>query len=379
MIAFNFFYLFISLSNYKTQKSRDRNFSSLNERYKIVEEVGRGCYSTVYKGIDTESGKNVAIKKIRIFDKRQSLPKSFFREVAQMRKMNSCENSCKLLDVVHDSDRNICLILEFCDFDLEKLINISGNGQKGLPVQAVKCYFRQIVEALIELKKQNIIHRDLKPSNILVTRDNIVKLADYGLSRDLSKGRNNMTLNVSTPGYKAPEIILGDKNYSYSSDIWSLGVILFKMITGLQIFNPINTTDVQQLMSIFSILGKPTSQDIGYISGLSNIQVLDFIPETKNQLDDIIREFIPLEFFDAIPILKNIFKYNPQERITLEEILNSPFLQNDSEDNSISPLKLPFIYYSNETTKSYKSNYSSAELSISPISRPPRVEITPYL
>ena len=318
--------------------------------------------------------KTVAIKKIRIFDKKQGLPKSFFREVSQMKKLNLCENSCKLLNVIKDSNGIIYLILEYCDFDLERLINLTANN--GLPVNIVKCYFKQIVNGLIECKKHQILHRDLKPSNVLITRDNIVKIADYGLSRDFSRGKNNLTLNIATPGYKAPEIILGDKNYSYSSDIWSLGVILFKMITGLQLFEPKNSTDIQQLLSIVNILGKPTSEDFHFNS--QNIQILDFMPEKESKLDDILEDIFTGDFEDAKELIKGMLCYNPEQRISLEDILHSSFLQNYNEDNLFNPLKLPLINYANESIKTTYSNYSSAEISISSIPRPPRVEINPY-
>jgi serine/threonine protein kinase len=351
----------------------------LEQRYHIVEEVGRGCYSTVYKAIDPQTNQKVAIKQIKVFDQNQGLPQAFFREVAQMRQLKD-DNILKLLNVFVANDSKTYLVLEYCDYDLDGLIK-NNSPCHGLPVQFVKSYFRQLVSAVAKCHKQGIIHRDLKPSNVLITRNNVVKLADFGLSRNFSTSSANKTFNVVTPGYRAPEIILGDPNYGFESDVWSLGTILFEMVTGLQLFRPRTTTDASQLAAIINILGKPTTDDFPNAQSMKNFNLVQFCFNNENQLPELLREAFTGEFAEAISLIEGMLCYNPEERITLEEVLNHPFLADDF-NNVLSPDKLPEISFAeshaitNESYKHVSSSFSSAETS--PI-RPLSVELVPIM
>jgi serine/threonine protein kinase len=351
----------------------------LQQKFRIVEKVGHGCYSTVYKAIVPQTNKVVALKKIKVFDKSQGLPQAFFREVSHLRQLND-DNIVKLLDVFVADDTNTYLVLEYCDYDLERLIknNIPG---RGMPVQYVKCFFKQLLKAVLKCHQHGIIHRDLKPSNVLVTRNNVVKLADFGLSRNFSTSSANKTHNVVTPGYRAPEIILGYSNYGFESDIWSLGAIFFEMVTGVQLFRPKTTTDASQLAAIVNILGKPTQSDFPNHQTMKNFNLFQSCLNSENQLSELLSEAFTGEFAEAISLIEGMLCYNPEERITIEKALNHPFF---SDDESNIPLhkKLPIISleecHSIESSKvlSTPSSFSSADTS--PI-RPLRVELIPFM
>ena len=349
----------------------------MQERYNIIEEIGRGCYGTVYKAIDPNTGQVVAIKQVKVFDKRQGLPEAFFREVSQLKLLHD-KNIIKLLNVFVDNERNTYLVLEYCDTDLEKILR-SSRPPVGLPVNLVKNYFRQIVTALKICHDHNILHRDLKPSNILISSNNDVKLADFGLSTNLSNSPKNKTIKVSTPGYRAPELLLGDKNYGFPSDVWSLGVILFQMITGLQLFIPANSSDIAQLTSIVNILGKPNEEDYPQINTLPNAQILQSINDCESQLLQILQEALTDDFVDAIPLIEGILRFNPEERLTLDDILNSPFLAED-ETMSINTNKIQIMEYMpvQEYSSPSCSEYSSAESMPLDVIRPQRIQIPIY-
>jgi serine/threonine protein kinase len=110
-----------------------------------------------------------------------------------------------------------------------------------LPEQAVRTYCSQIVKALGFLRDMSIIHRDLKPENILIDEDGMLKLVDFGLSFESMSGVARPS-KVGTPDYMAPEIVLMQP-HSFSADYWSLGVIVYEMLTGT---TPFNGDDVEQ-------------------------------------------------------------------------------------------------------------------------------------
>jgi serine/threonine protein kinase len=352
----------------------------LQERYSIIEEVGRGCYSTVYKAIDPQTNQRVAIKHVKVFDKLQGLPQAFFREVAQLRQLNN-ENIVKLQNVFVDCNNETYLVLEYCDYDLETIIRSNDPG-RGLPIQFVKSYFKQLLRAVLECHKHNIVHRDIKPANILVTRDNVVKLTDFGLSRNFSTSSSNKTYQVVSPGYKAPEIILGDPDYSYQTDIWSLGAVLYEMITGIKLFTPITPTDASQLTAIIKILGKPTECDFPNYHKMQNFDLVRYCVNSNNHLNGILRETLDGEFAEAITLIEGMLCYNPQQRITIEEALSHPFLA-DEDSSFIDPFKLPELFFEESHSVDLNVKYvlSSATFSsaeTSPI-RPQRLELVPIL
>jgi cyclin-dependent kinase len=102
------------------------------------------------------------------------------------------------------------------------------------------------------------MHRDLKPQNLLVSKDNIIKLADFGLGRSFSIPIGKYTHEVVTLWYRAPEILLGSKCYSTPIDIWSIGCILAEMITGRPLF--CGESEIEQLLAIFRIMGTPSNE-----------------------------------------------------------------------------------------------------------------------
>ena len=93
-----------------------------------------------------------------------------------------------------------------------------------------------MLQGLNYLHDQNIIHRDIKPANILYNNQGIVKIADFGLARYFNSGLNNYTNRVVTLWYRAPEILLGSKNYSNKIDIWSMGCFFVELLINKPLF-----------------------------------------------------------------------------------------------------------------------------------------------
>tara|TARA_B110000971_G_scaffold48732_1_gene48790 strand:+ start:1949 stop:3055 length:1107 start_codon:yes stop_codon:yes gene_type:complete len=190
----------------------------LNNKYYYYNiPIGFGSFSTIFKGADYSDDKEIAVKKInKIIDKRH-----FNNEINLMKSL-SHDNILKLHEVVRKTQKEIYFILEYCEGgDLNDYIS-SGDTEFD------NKYYYEILEALEYLYKNDILHRDIKPQNILI-HENSIKISDFGFAKTFEKNEL-ITTFCGSPLYMAPEIIL-NKKYNYTSDIWSLGVVLYQLLT----------------------------------------------------------------------------------------------------------------------------------------------------
>jgi serine/threonine-protein kinase ULK/ATG1 len=191
-------------------------------------KIGKGTFSSVYKGIDSEKNIYVAVKKInrKGIDK---MRKYIDKEIEIMKKLDH-PNIIKLYDVIYDtrdSQENIYLILEYCpNGDLSHFFNknIKTNENES------RHYVKQLSDGLKYLTENNIFHRDLKPQNILVGEGNILKITDFGFAKSVNSSDISETF-CGSPLYMAPEILTYQK-YNHNADLWSVGVILYELLTG---------------------------------------------------------------------------------------------------------------------------------------------------
>ena len=205
----------------------------LNDNYYYYNTpLGYGSFSIVFKGYNYTNNKVVAIKKItKIIDK-----KHFNNEINLMKSI-SHNNILKLYDVAYKTKKEIYFILEFCDGgDLSDYIDTELT-------QFDSKYFYEILDSLEYLYKKGILHRDIKPQNILIN-ENSIKISDFGFAKTFEKNEI-ITTFCGSPLYMAPEIILNHE-YNCYSDIWSLGVVLYQLITKK---HPYDCTSREELWS----------------------------------------------------------------------------------------------------------------------------------
>jgi serine/threonine-protein kinase ULK2 len=244
-------------------------------------KIGKGSFSRVYKGYKVGlPDKLYAIKKMEYDPDNQRL-----KQEIEVMKNISHPNIIKLHEVIYEED-SMYLILEYCkNGDLSKYLK-----NRPLKEEYAQKYLRQLVSALKYLISQNIIHRDLKPHNILVNDNHDLKISDFGFARYFEKNTLVDTL-CGSPLYMAPEI-MKNQNYTIKSDLWSVGIILYEMLTGFPPF---------KVKSIYNLI---KSIEHNKINLPKNISISD-------ECNDLLFKLLVKE---------------PEDRIDWEDFFNHPWL-----------------------------------------------------
>ena len=190
------------------------------KKYIFKDKIGSGNYSSVYKGTNILTHETVAIKKINKTKLTSSLISRFNKEIEILKILNH-QNIIKFKDCYSD-DKYICIITEYCDCG--SLKNQIGNYINEYDVRHI---VKQIIDGLQYLDDVKIMHRDIKPDNILIDKFNIIKIIDFGFSVEAKESDLYSTI-CGTPLYMSPEL-LQSKEYSKSSDLWSIGIISYEL------------------------------------------------------------------------------------------------------------------------------------------------------
>jgi serine/threonine protein kinase/tetratricopeptide (TPR) repeat protein len=197
-------------------------------RYELIEEIGKGGMGRVYKVFDLETKEKIALKVLKpeIAVDRATIER-FRNELKYARKI-AHKNVCRMYDLGKESG-HYYITMEFVSGeDLKSIIRMVGQLGVGKAVSITK----QVCEGLIEAHRLGVVHRDLKPQNIMIDREGNVRIMDFGIARSLqTKGITDQGIIIGTPEYMSPEQVEG-KEVDPRSDIYSLGVILYEMLTG---------------------------------------------------------------------------------------------------------------------------------------------------
>ncbi|KAM1470430.1 hypothetical protein ACFX11_041148 [Malus domestica] len=208
---------------------RDHNQSRLIGDYILGPKVGSGSFAVVWRSRHRQLGIEVAVKEI---DKTQLSPKvsdNLLKEISILSTINH-PNIIRLFEAIQTKDR-IYLVLEYCDGgDLAAYIHRQGKVSETV----ARHFMRQLAAGLQVLQEKHLIHRDLKPQNLLLSTTvedtPLLKIGDFGFARSLTPQGLADTL-CGSPLYMAPEIIKSQK-YDAKADLWSVGAILFQLVTG---------------------------------------------------------------------------------------------------------------------------------------------------
>ncbi len=194
-----------------------------SKKYTILDPIGNGGFAKVFK-VKNEN-KVYALKKILLYNKDV---KKITNEAEMLSKIDN-EYIVKYYDSFQDKEY-FYIIMEYCDgIDLRKLIDIYKEEGKFMDEQLIYSIVLDICLGIKEIHKNNIIHRDLKPENIFRLKNNKIKIGDFGISRQLQPNEKFAKSPVGTLNYVPPELFKGE--YTNKLDIWSLGCIIYELLT----------------------------------------------------------------------------------------------------------------------------------------------------
>jgi serine/threonine protein kinase len=259
-------------------------------QYELKTKLGKGTFGTVYLGKHIPSKNKIAVKMINREGLKPEQQNRLEQEILCQRSVTS-DYIVSLIDV-QKTENNFYLILEYCEGgDLGQFIKTHGPVDE----ETTQRWMQNLAEGFKALKSKNIIHRDLKLQNILMSENStkaVLKLADFGMSRFLDNDLAQTWLG--TPLYMAPEMFRNKEGYDFKADIWSLGVVMYEMLTGEA---PIR------------------------------VQKREDIPLAQKNL----KKWPPGISSTCSDLLSKLLTYNPKDRISFEELFIHPFINSNEE------------------------------------------------
>ena len=209
-------------------------------RYQVIEELGRGGMGRVYRVLDKKLGEEVALKLIKpeVASDEKTIQR-FRNELRSARKIGH-PNVTRMFDLGEDQGTHYITMEYVRGEDLKSFIRRSGR----LTIDKAVTIAGQVCEGLAEAHRQGIVHRDLKPQNVMIDRDGNARIMDFGIARSLTgKGITGAGTFIGTPEYMSPEQVEG-RDTDQRSDIYSLGIVLYEMLTGRRPFEGDTALDV---------------------------------------------------------------------------------------------------------------------------------------
>lgn len=214
--------------------------------------------------------------------------------------------------------------MDFIEHDLKTLS--SSMHEPFLPSET-KTLLLQIISATHLMHQNWILHRDLKTSNLLMNNRGQIKVADFGLARFTSDPcPRNLTRLVVTLWYRAPELLLGAKEYGPEVDMWSIGCIFAELLTKDPVLK--GTTEVDQISKIFTLLGVPTEASWPGFRRLPHAKSLTF-PRTPATTASQLRSRFPVLTNQGFDLLSRLLCLDPARRITAEEVLRHEYFREE--------------------------------------------------
>ncbi|KAF7205851.1 serine/threonine-protein kinase 36 isoform X1 [Nothobranchius furzeri] len=267
--------------------------------YDVLELVGEGSFGRVYKGRKKFTGQVVALKFMPKVDRSEKELRSLKREIEIMRGLQH-PYIVQFFDSF-ETETEVVVVTEYAEGQLFQILEDDGHLPE-IQVREIAC---QLVSALYYLHSHRILHRDMKPQNILLGKNGMVKLCDFGFARAISVSTLVLTSIKGTPLYMSPELVQ-EKPYDHTADLWSLGCILYELHTGAP---PFYTNSIFHLVQLI---------------------VRDQIKWPHTMSDT------------CMSFLKGLLTKDPQKRLSWPHLLHHPFVADGvlvlSEENVFNPL-----------------------------------------
>ena len=312
----------------------DLKFNKKIGPYMLQKLIGTGSFAKVFKGIDTRSSEPVAIKMISKENLDSSKLATIEKEISILRLLQH-PNIVQIKDI-KKTQKNIYLVLEYChlgDLDsyIEKYYYDRVLKLYHVPENVVRKILEQLFSGLRKMRENNIVHRDLKLANILVSKDFTVKIADFGFAKFQVNNQVLLESYCGTPITMAPEI-LRKNAYNEKCDIWSLGVIIFKMLVGKYPFFPQEgglddlLLEIEKKSVIFplnikisedmkEVIRKMLEKDVGKRVGFQELLIKEWIMKEKKTEEGLdLKEALLSVYEKSMGMKKNIKEKEENKR-----------------------------------------------------------------
>ncbi|ELR14612.1 cdk10/11, putative [Acanthamoeba castellanii str. Neff] len=291
------------------------------DHYERLNRIQEGAYGVVHRAKDKETGEVVALKKFKIKGD-ESFPVTALRELAVLMEMDH-PNVVRAKEIVIGKDPNsFYLVMEFLEHDLKDLMTAMRDP---FLQSEIKCLLQQLLEAIAYIHDNWYLHRDLKTSNLLLSSKGILKVADFGLARHYGDPLRPYTQPVVTlwylakrpiDPYRAPELLLGAKEYSWEIDMWAVGCIFAEMLCKEPLMKA--QTELQMIDQIFKMLGTPNDDVWPGFSELPFVKKMKF----KTYPSAIRQRMFSATTDAGFDLLMSFLAYDPKKRITAREALS---------------------------------------------------------
>ena len=295
------------------------NTGLLSKKYKIISTIGSGAFGKVYKV------ENIIMNQIRAMKvvKKDSInfqddKKQFLKEIEMLMNLDH-PNIIKIFEYYVD-DLNYYVIMEFAEGgELYEQINKLKNFKE----KHAAIIMQQLLSAVCYMHSKGIVHRDIKPENIMLesksSEDLSIKLIDFGTSNFI-KNNQHLSMKIGTPYYIAPEVL--KKSYGYECDIWSLGVILYMLLSGTPPFDGFDDQSILQKVKIgkYSLEGESWELISNEAKDLIK-KMLTYSPEKRINAEDALKH----EWFKKFLKFKNTNTHIPLTKEVMSHISAVPF------------------------------------------------------
>jgi len=305
------------------------------EEFQCLNRIEEGTYGVVYRARDKKTNEIVALKRLKMEREKEGFPITSLREINTLL-ISQHRNVVTVREIVVGSNMDkIFIVMDFVEHDLKSLMETMRKKKQVFLAGEVKCLMIQLLSAISHLHDNWILHRDLKSSNLLLSHNGILKVGDFGLAREYGSPLQSYTAIVVTLWYRAPELLLGIKEYSTAIDVWSCGCIFGELL----LMNPLfpGESEVDELNKIFKLLGTPNEKIWPGYNKLPAPQKMKFIEYPYSTL----KQKFPKDLLSELgmDLMKRFLTYDPKQRITCDEALKADYFK--ESPTAIDPSMFP--------------------------------------
>ncbi|PNJ45669.1 cyclin-dependent kinase 9 [Pongo abelii] len=301
-------------------------------KYEKLAKIGQGTFGEVFKARHRKTGQKVALKKVLMENEKEGFPITALREIKILQLLKH-ENVVNLIEICRTkaSPYNRCkgsiyLVFDFCEHDLAGLLS---NVLVKFTLSEIKRVMQMLLNGLYYIHRNKILHRDMKAANVLITRDGVLKLADFGLARAFSLAKNSQpnryTNRVVTLWYRPPELLLGERDYGPPIDLWGAGCIMAEMWTRSPIMQ--GNTEQHQLALISQLCGSITPEVWPNVDNYELYEKLELVKGQKRKVKDRLKAYVRDPY--ALDLIDKLLVLDPAQRIDSDDALNHDFFWSD--------------------------------------------------